>query len=130
MKRDGIFGVAGFGFVLGFVLAYCEEDGRLCGACVEEDAGDDDAVGVCAGHGGGAVDRVQRGEAEAHHDGVGASDVDGFGEFVNAGGEEEIFAFSELRVDGCGVVAVGVGYVELRDGDGLSGCGCGVPGDA
>ena len=62
MKRDGIFRVAGFGFVLGsvlgFVWAYLQEDGRGCGACVEEEAGDDDAVGVCGGHGGGAVDRV------------------------------------------------------------------------
>ena len=35
---------------------------------------------------------LQRGEAEAHHDGVGAGDADGLGELVDAGGEEEMFA--------------------------------------
>ena len=38
-------------------------------------------------------------------------------EVVDAGGEEEVFAVGELRVDGGGVVAVGVRDVELRDGD-------------
>ncbi len=31
----------------------------------------------------------------------------GFGEVVDAGGEEEVFALGELGVDGSGVVAVG-----------------------
>ena len=56
---------------------------------------------------------MQCGEAEAHDDGVGFCDVDGFGEVVDAGGEEEVLAVGELRVDGGGVVASGVGDVEL-----------------
>ena len=126
VERDRILCVVGFVFV----WPYFEEDGRLCGACVEEEAGDDDAVGVCGCHGGGAVDGVQCGKAETHDYGVGVSDVDGLGEFVDAWGEEEVFAVGELRVDGCGVVTVRVGDIELRDGNGLSGCGCRVPGDA
>ena len=97
--------------------AYLEEDGRFCGTGVEEEAGDDDAVGVCGGDGGGAVDGAQCGEAKAEDYGVRASDMDGFGEIVDAGREDEIFAFHELGVDGGGVVSVGVGEVEtVRSG--------------
>src|SRR6266851_469999 len=125
-ERDRIFCVADGGFI----WPNLKQDGRGCRTRVEEEAGDDDAVCVCSGHGCGAADWVQGGEAEAHHYGVGMSDVDGCGEFVDAWGEEEIFALGELRVDGCGVVAVRVGDVELRDRDGFSGCGGCVPGNA
>ena len=74
---------------------------------------------------------VQRREAEAHDDRVGAGDADGFGEVVDAGREEQILAFGELRVDGGGGVAVGVGDVELRDeGSSCRGSIRCVPGDA
>ena len=40
-------------------------------ACVEEEAGEGDAVGVGGGDGGRACGGTQRGEAEAEDDGVG-----------------------------------------------------------
>ena len=82
VERDRVLCVGGFSFA----RAYLEEDGGLSLAGVEEESGDDDAVRVCCGHGGVAVDGVQSGEAEAHYDSVGAGDVDGFGEVVGAGG--------------------------------------------
>ena len=91
-----------------------DEDGGELRAGVDEEAGEDDAVGVCGGDGGVAVGGVQGGEAEAEDDGVGAGDAEGFVEVVDAGGEEEILAVGELRVDGGGGVAVGVGDVDVR----------------
>ena len=61
-------------------------------AGIEEQASEDDAVGVGGGEGGGAVDGLERGKAEAQDDGVGTGDADGFGEVVDAGREEEVLA--------------------------------------
>ena len=58
---------------------------------------------------------LQRGEAKAHDDGVGARDADGFGEVVETRREEEILALCELRVEAGGGVA-GVGDEELARG--------------
>jgi hypothetical protein len=126
VERDGIPGVAGGTFV----WADLKQDGRRCGARIEKQTGNGDAVRVHCGHGGGAVDGMQRGEAKAHDNSVVVGDMDGLGEIVDAGSEKKIFAFGELRIDRCGVVAVRVSDVELGDGDGFSWCGGGVPGDA
>ena len=105
VERDGIVGMAG----VAAVRADLQQDGREGGAGVKEQAGEDDAVHVGGGHGGGAVDGPQRGEAEAHDDGVGARDAEGFGQVVDAGREEQMFAGVELRVDGGGGVRARVG---------------------
>ena len=52
VERDGVFDVAGFAAL----RADLEQDGRLDGARVDEQTGEDDAVGVGSGEGGGAVD--------------------------------------------------------------------------
>ena len=126
-REMGFLCVADFAFLPG---RSAEGRAIACGTGVEEQAGDDDAVSVCGGHGGGAVDGTQRGEAKAKDYGVGVSDVDGFCQIVDAGREDEIFALRELGVDGGGVVSIGVGDVKLRDRDGFSGGDAGVPGDA
>ena len=102
--------------------AYLDEDGGELFACVDEEAGEDDAVGVGGGDGGVAVGGMQGCEAEAEDYGVGMGDADGFGEVVDAGGEEEVFAAGEGRVDGGGGVVVGVRDVDVREGDGAVGC--------
>ena len=66
--------------------------GESCFAGVDEEAGEDDAVGVGGGEGGVAVGGMQGGEAEAEDYGVGVGDADGLVEIVDAGGEEEMFA--------------------------------------
>src|SRR5580698_4836522 len=124
VEGDGIFFVIGFAFV-GTDL---KQNGGLGWAGIEEEACDDEAVGVSGGHRCGAVDRMQRGKAEAHDDSVRVDNADRFGEIIDAGSQDAVFVFGELRVDGGCVIAIGVGDVELADGDGFSWCR-GVPGD-
>src|ERR1700723_2367504 len=126
VEGDGIFFVIGFAFV-GINL---KQNGGLCWAGIEEEACDDEAVGVSGGHRCSAVDRMQRGKAEAQDDSVRVDNADRFGEIVDAGSQDEVFVFGELRVDGGCVIAIGVGDVELADGDGFSWCRGIVPGDA
>ncbi len=88
VEGDGIasvMGVAAGG-------ADLDEDGGELLSRVDEQAGEDDAVGVGGGERGVAVGGVQGGEAEAEDDGVGMGDAEGLGEFVDAGGEEKILA--------------------------------------
>jgi hypothetical protein len=68
-----------------WLRADLEQDGREILAGIDEQAGEDDAVGVGGGHGGCAVGGAQRGEAEAEDDGVGVGDADGLSEVVDAG---------------------------------------------
>ena len=86
MQEDRILGVRG--------VAACgadfDEYWRCLLARVEEDAGDVDAVHVSGGDGGRAAGGMQRCEAEADDQGVGARDADGFGEVVDAGSEQQI----------------------------------------
>jgi hypothetical protein len=67
VEGDGIFGVIG----MAFVWTYLEQDRRRGWASIEQETGDDDSVFVSGRHGGRAVDGVQGGESETHHDGVG-----------------------------------------------------------
>ena len=60
--------------------------------CIDEEAGEDDAVGVRSGDGGGAVRGMEGGEAEAEYNGVGMGDAEGLFEIVDAGCEEEMLA--------------------------------------
>ena len=60
----------------------------------------------------------------------GARDAEGFGEGVDAGREEEMFAVGECGVEGGGGVGCGVGDVEAGEGDAFAGSGAVVPGDA
>ncbi len=82
--------------------------GEVLWACVEEQAGvmvrpSTSAVVMAGGAGGG----MQCGEAEAEDDGVRTRDADGFGEVVDAGRQQQVFAARELGVDGGGGVDVG-----------------------
>ena len=126
VERDGIFCVSG----MTFVWTHLKQDRRRRWAGIEEEAGDDDSVFVSGRHGGRAVDRVQRGESETHHDGVGAIDADRFGQLVDAWRKEKVLAMGELRIDGCSIVTIGVGDVELTNGDGFSWRGRCMPRDA
>ena len=87
-EGDGVLLVSGGGVV----RADLDEDGRELLAGVDEEAGEDDAVGVGGGDGGVAVGGMERGEAEAEDYGVGVGDADGLVEIVDAGGEEEMLA--------------------------------------
>ena len=61
-----------------------EEDGGLLFSGVDEEAGEDDAVGVGGDECGGALRGAEGGEAEAEDYGVGMGDADGLGEVVDA----------------------------------------------
>ena len=67
VERDRILYMTGSGFM----WTDLEQDRRLGRTCVEEKAGDNDAVCICSGHRCGAVDRTQRGESQTQHDRVG-----------------------------------------------------------
>ena len=116
MKGDGVLGVAG----VGAGPADLEQDGRVGRAGVEEETGEDETVDVGGEHGGGAGDGLEGGEAEAEDDGAWMGDAEGFSEGVEAGGEEEVLAASELRVEGGGGVSLGVGDVEASEGEDAS----------
>ena len=68
-------------------------------ARVEQQAVDPDAVDVGDLHGVDAVLRDQGREADAEHDGVRVGDVDRLVDVVDAGGEEQVAALGQGRVD-------------------------------
>ena len=82
-------------------------------AGIEQQAGENDPVGIGGRHGRGAVDGLERGEAQTHDNGIGSRYADGFAEFVDAGREQQVLALRQLRVDGRGGVGAGMGDVEL-----------------
>ena len=125
VERDWFFDMAN----VATLRAHLNQDGRLNGAGVEEQTGDNDAVGIGCGQGSVAVDGTESGEADAHDDSVGTSDADGLCEVVETGSDEEILAARQLRVEGGSGVS-GVGDEELAYGDRFSQGRATVPGDS
>ncbi len=118
VKADGILGVAGFAaFGPNF-----QQHRRLGFTRIEEQSGDLNAIRVRSRHRRGAMGGSKRGEAQAHHHGVGPRDANRFGQVVDAGSEQQILAAVQLRVDGgCGVHA-GLRDVEPAERNRFPGC--------
>ena len=87
---------------------------------IDEETGDNHAVHIGGGECGCALGGLEGGEPEAEDDGVRMRDANRFGELIDAGSEEEIFARRELRVD-CGSRVAGVRDEKAVEWDGAAG---------
>src|SRR5262245_33310466 len=106
------------------------QDGRVNLARVDEDMRQFHPVHVGGGDNCIAGGGPQCGIAHPHHDGVGAVNLDGNVEVVDAGREEQVLAGVEGGVHGGGGVHASPSHVELVERDGGAWCLARAPGDA